>query len=276
MKKIYKAKKLIAFTLAEVLITLAIIGVVAALTIPTVIINYQKKMYVTQLKKVYNNLTNGFKTIMADDGVTELTNTTLWSKMSSNDVRTSDISQPKNADFKNEFSKIFKVAAIYGEENIPEEYNPEYKTLNGDEGVSLGSAMYLADGTMLNFSLYKNKDVVYCGSSKPCSSLKEFQETMNTKTKLYNDVGNIFIDVNGVKGPNVIGRDLFQFIVGNDGMLYPYGGADYAIYESCEYDNLESCDSYWKNEGGEMACDKGSYGLGCAGRIMEEGWEMKY
>lgn len=34
-----------AFTLAEVLITLAVIGIVAAMTIPTLINNYQKKDY---------------------------------------------------------------------------------------------------------------------------------------------------------------------------------------------------------------------------------------
>lgn len=43
-----------AFTLAEVLITLGIIGVVAALTIPTLIGNYKKIQTVTQLKKVYS------------------------------------------------------------------------------------------------------------------------------------------------------------------------------------------------------------------------------
>ena len=38
-----------SFTLAEVLITLGIIGVVAAMTIPTLISNYQKKEYVARL-----------------------------------------------------------------------------------------------------------------------------------------------------------------------------------------------------------------------------------
>ena len=42
-----------AFTLAEVLITLAIIGIVAALTIPTLINNYQKKVLKTQFMKKY-------------------------------------------------------------------------------------------------------------------------------------------------------------------------------------------------------------------------------
>ena len=45
--------KKFGFTLAEVLITFAIIGVVAALTIPTLITNYQKKETVTKLQKAY-------------------------------------------------------------------------------------------------------------------------------------------------------------------------------------------------------------------------------
>lgn len=44
------------FTLAEVLITLGIIGVVAALTMPVLVGNYKKKQTVTQLKKVYSAL----------------------------------------------------------------------------------------------------------------------------------------------------------------------------------------------------------------------------
>ena len=43
--------KKIGFTLAEVLITLAIIGVVAVMTIPTLIANYQKKATATKVKR---------------------------------------------------------------------------------------------------------------------------------------------------------------------------------------------------------------------------------
>ena len=45
-----------AFTLTEVLITLGIIGVVAALTLPTLISNHKKQTYVNQLKKAVNTL----------------------------------------------------------------------------------------------------------------------------------------------------------------------------------------------------------------------------
>ena len=45
--------KIRAFTLAEVLITLAIIGVVAAMTIPTLIANYKEKALENQFKRSY-------------------------------------------------------------------------------------------------------------------------------------------------------------------------------------------------------------------------------
>ena len=53
-----------AFTLAEVLITLGIIGVVSAMTIPTLMANHRKKVVETKLEKIYSvmnqaiNLTN--------------------------------------------------------------------------------------------------------------------------------------------------------------------------------------------------------------------------
>ena len=71
-------KKFFAFTLAEVLITLGIIGIVAALTIPTLIAKHQKKVYVTQLKKTVNTVLNGYKLMLADNGVDSLQNTELY------------------------------------------------------------------------------------------------------------------------------------------------------------------------------------------------------
>ena len=56
-----KSKKHGAFTLAEVLITLGIIGVVAAITLPTLIKNYQKKQTVVQLKRAYSEIQQAIK-----------------------------------------------------------------------------------------------------------------------------------------------------------------------------------------------------------------------
>lgn len=63
--------KRIAFTLAEVLITLGIIGVVAALTIPTLIAKHQEKTRITKLKKIYSQLQNAFNLAVYENGPLE-------------------------------------------------------------------------------------------------------------------------------------------------------------------------------------------------------------
>jgi len=72
------AVKRIAFTLAEILITLAVIGIVAVLTIPTLVNKYQERVRVTQLKKVYNNLQQAYQLATIEHGSADkwgLTNT---------------------------------------------------------------------------------------------------------------------------------------------------------------------------------------------------------
>ena len=60
--------RLAAFTLAEVLITLGIIGVVAALTIPTLMANHRKQVVETRLAKFYSTINQAIKTAEADYG----------------------------------------------------------------------------------------------------------------------------------------------------------------------------------------------------------------
>ncbi|MDR1168393.1 MAG: type II secretion system GspH family protein [Heliobacteriaceae bacterium] len=56
------------FTLAEVLITLAVIGVVAALTMPALVSNYRKNVVVTRMKKFYSVFSQAFKLLEAQEG----------------------------------------------------------------------------------------------------------------------------------------------------------------------------------------------------------------
>ncbi len=67
-----------AFTLAEVLITLAIIGVVAAIAIPSVISNYQQSEYKTGLKKAVSVLNQAITMNMALDGESPYDNANLF------------------------------------------------------------------------------------------------------------------------------------------------------------------------------------------------------
>lgn len=63
------------FTLAEVLITLGVIGVVAAMTLPSLVNKYQAKVLETGLKKSYANLQNAYTLTKASLGVTNLKET---------------------------------------------------------------------------------------------------------------------------------------------------------------------------------------------------------
>ena len=56
------------FTLAEVLITLGIIGVVAAMTIPTLMTKYAKQRTETQLVKFYSMMNQTLRMSVADNG----------------------------------------------------------------------------------------------------------------------------------------------------------------------------------------------------------------
>ena len=56
------------FTLAEVLITLGIIGVVAAMTMPSLIAKYQKKVFATKVKQTYAILSNALTSSIAANG----------------------------------------------------------------------------------------------------------------------------------------------------------------------------------------------------------------
>lgn len=64
-------KKKFAFTLAEVLITLGIIGVVASITIPTLSQKLYEKRTVTQLRAVQSILSQSVKAAEAEDGEVE-------------------------------------------------------------------------------------------------------------------------------------------------------------------------------------------------------------
>ena len=58
----------VAFTLAEVLITLGIIGVVAALTLPSVIQKYNDRILVNKFKKMYSTYCQAYQRAMIDNG----------------------------------------------------------------------------------------------------------------------------------------------------------------------------------------------------------------
>jgi len=64
--------KKLGFTLAEVLIVLGIIGIVANMTIPTLIQNVQAEEYITTYKRVYSDISSVVKDIIDENGMGSL------------------------------------------------------------------------------------------------------------------------------------------------------------------------------------------------------------
>ena len=90
---------------------------------------------------------------------------------------------------------------------------------------------------------------------------------------LFSDAADIFIDVNGKQKPNTIGRDIFGFYLGADGVLYPCGGMDVGIYDSGTITHT------WQNKDSSWACIDGVYynsGWGCTARLISNGYKFDY
>ena len=133
------------FTLAEVLITLGIIGIVAAMTLPTVIGNYQKKQTVARLQKVYTILSQAVKLSENENGSVDDWDFNLNSQEFYNRYLKKYLVETKN-------KKISQITNF-----------PNYKNLNGTRnngyilsGNSLCSE--LADGVLIFISFFGNSN----------------------------------------------------------------------------------------------------------------------
>jgi len=136
-----------AFTLAEVLITLAIIGVVAAMTIPTLTQNYKKKIVETKLLKAYSIMNNAIKLSSIDNGPIE-----TWTNFG--------ISQNNTATYDDVLEWCNKYILPYMRVN-------QVKKSPDSEGILL----YLADGSLLSIASHLY-DVSYVINANDLNNLK--------------------------------------------------------------------------------------------------------
>lgn len=65
---VIKIKRILGFTLAEVLITLGVIGIVVALTIPVLYNKYQQKVTEVRFERIYSDLTKAFNSGAIENG----------------------------------------------------------------------------------------------------------------------------------------------------------------------------------------------------------------
>ena len=225
----------VAFTLAEVLITLGIIGVVAALTLPTVIQNYQKQVTVNKLKKAYSMLGQVAQKSIADNGSIDFVDGDLLDE-----------------DAVKKFFNTYWLSYFKGVDVFPDGKKP-YR-LNGNTVCYKHISGILVDTHV--YTKYSDGRIFF----NTADGVTYYVDIMRWDNKKYNDKGElisqdgvynsaqmVFVDLNGIKPPNTFGKDVFMFSVDfSKGIVRP---------------NQESCNN--------------TYSIGCAGKIMRDGWQIK-
>ena len=185
-------KSFSGFTLAEVLITLVIIGVIAAMTIPTLINKTNNQEYVSRLKKAYSAMAQATNKIITDEGNP---NASIGGWATSPD-------------------------AIY---EMYKKYLSKAKDCGTNNDECFGQYLRM-DGTVLTVT--SAKALVMADGTKIAMGNGDFSDNCSKRGNGSEDVCQfIMVDVNGSKGPNRVGRDTFHLALKADG-IFP-AGCDY-------------------------------------------------
>ena len=195
-----RIRRKFAFTLAEVLITLSIIGVVAVLTIPSLLANYEQQANYTRLKKYQTNLANVYQLVVRENGTID-----TWNLVDNNHNGTVEIV----ADY--------FLPHLKSQKNC---INAEGCWVSAITKNLSKSAMPYTDkkGIGTNTVSVKMPD----GVNISINSVDAYEYPMyyGVKNDLKTNFGIIFwVDVNGDKLPNTVGLDTFAFVVRQSGLV---------------------------------------------------------
>ena len=225
-------KKYLGFTLAEVLVTLGIVGVVAAMTIPILMTNIGEKQTISRLKQTYSLLSQAFK-LAENDGAD-------FGTLAEND---SNNWKQKASDFVDKLRPHLKILSDCGHDDVNavcvrDQY---YIQLNGSNRMN-----YAHNSSMYKLVLFNGTHIWLHGGEK------NWTYTSGGVTEP--EYARIYVDTNGVQGPNQWGRDFFMFHYFGSLGLVPSGLP--GVYES-------------------DSCRLSSSGVGCAYYVLKNG-NMNY
>ena len=181
-----KFKNRKAFTLAEVLITLGVIGVVAALTMPSVIQKQQEKITVNRLKSAYSILSQAFQRAITENGTPD-----TWGMGGMSDANSHIIMGNAFVPYLKLTKNCIGQGADYTRKNC--------STVDGDPAMY--SNIVLANGTSVSFRTWSGE----------CNF-----------TYYPDSCGVISVDINGMQKPNASGKDKFGFYMTKT-KIVPFG-----------------------------------------------------
>ena len=204
------------FTLSEVLITLTVISLVSAMTIPSFIKNYHKRVYAARIKKAYSQLEYAVHNAMTDEQTQNFYQTKSGGKICDEDGENCKYNP---AYFYDNYFKIFK------RDCRSECLALSYSTPDGSYSEP-------HDGTTFAYCTQTVDGFVFCGQAGSITT----------------------VDTNGPDGPNVMGYDMFLFVINEDGTIRDYD---------------EDPDHCLKNY-------KGAVSGGCLAKVIQDGWSINY
>ena len=233
-----------AFTLAEVLVTLGIIGVVSALTLPVLMAAYQKNVTLTQLKKSYSSLSQAVRLSEADNGFLS-----DW-----------DVGYGHNL-FENYILPYLNIVdyCILGEcENKGIHFGLE------------GNKYVVPAGPNGTDKLPGDKDNTWIVVMSDGSMLYVYQSLYNNYV-----ISRIILDLNGNKRPNRTGKDIFSLLLLTDSLVGNQDIADTVIVKPGIYfEGFGQTRTAITDRSKYYNCNKGGYAFTCGALIQYDGWKI--
>jgi len=234
------------FTLAEILITLSIVGVIAALTMPTLVTGSRNQANASKLSATVSSLENAFAEIIGHDAVTDIYETEIWTDAGGSG---SEIAKGLGNFIQ---CSLYSGKDFYSGQSV--------KQLDKSEGTTPG-------GTIL---MLKSGAAVFLSDITKEPS-DDSAEVTASGSSLHSPAATVTIDVNGADVPNTYGRDIYFYKLGDNGHLYPYGGRDVSVTLT-----KDTSKGLWDTSGSSYSCLSGSNGMGCAARLAAENYRMNY
>ena len=188
-----------AFTLAEVLITLGIIGVVAAMTLPTLISDYKTKVTVNRLSSTYSILSNAFNLMISENGVIT-------------DYGNNDTERVyKLLELLPKYLQTAKVCNLALQDKCVKTSHKMRVRDTGHSFISGDPAIVLKNGALVAIALSQR------GGN--CLQNKNLDYGWINSSTYAERCAVLWIDVNGASPPNIYDIDTFKFLIYSDGIV---------------------------------------------------------
>ena len=224
------------------LVTLGIIGVVSAMTIPTLMQNHQRKVYVTQLRKIYSETSQALVNYQTEHNAVNLKEAGITSLNGAIDF----------------VKSTFKVVTNCSSNNEPcFAPNSEYRKL---------------DGTKITDER--------CADTHPCLALAN-GASVSIYYYGSNPLLQLIIDVNGAQGPNIAGRDFFPFYIYNNGVIDDVAtkeSEDTDTGWTWDSSIVAPLSRELREKNFKQGCMSSAptEWHGCFGKLLNDNWEMNY